>query len=406
MRDYPVFIVSPKAEKSLRLGHPWVYADEILSIDGQYENGDLVDVKGQKGTFLGTGFVNDVSKIRVRVISANANDKFDEAFFARRIQYALEYRKHVMGNDFSACRLIFGESDQFPGLVVDRFGEVLVIQTMSLGMELRKSMIFELIVDGLRRMNQEISAIYERCDVAVRELEGLSQFKGYYPMPGCSVETCSGHTEITENGIRFDVNYVDGQKTGYFLDQKYNRLAVMKLTQDKRVLDCCTHTGSFALHAAKGGAKHVTALDISPLAIEQAKANAARNNMHGIDFVCDNIFDFLTRHVETKTRAYDFIILDPPAFTKSHATIRQAFNGYKEINRKAMRLLPRGGYLATCSCSHFMKDDMFRTMLAEAALDANVMLRQVEARQQSPDHPIVMSIPETNYLKFYLFQVV
>ncbi len=404
MRSFPVYTVTPKAEKSLRQGHPWVYADEITNMTATPADGELVDVRSAKGAYLGTGWVSSHSKIRVRVISNNANDAFDEAFWARRIRYALAYRKHVMGEDFRACRLIFGESDQFPGLVVDRFENVLSVQVMSVGIELRKSLIFGLLVGILREMGETVDAIYERGDVATRALEGLPQYKAFYSGDGLRTDL-NGHVEITENGIRFDVNYIDGQKTGYFLDQKYNRRAVMQLARGRRVLDCFTHTGAFALHAARGGAAHVTAVDISQTAIDQAIANARRNALD-VDFVCANVFELLTERYAKGERSDDFIILDPPAFTKSHDTARDAYRGYKEINLKAMRLLPRGGYLATCSCSHFMKDDMFREMLVEASRDACVSLRQIEARQQSPDHPILLNVPETNYLKFYLFQVV
>ena len=405
MRSYPVYTVTPKAEKSLRNGHPWVYGEEITQMTEEASNGAIVDVRSSKGAWLGAGWVSNKSKIRVRIISTNANDRFDEAFFARRVRYAIDYRKTVMGEDFKACRLIFGESDQFPGLVVDRFDDILVVQSMSVGIECRKDMIYRLIVDTLRNMGEKVTAIYERGDVATRSLEGLEQTKGFYAAEGLRCDL-DGHVVISENGILFDVNYIDGQKTGYFLDQKYNRLAVMKLAKGRRVLDCFTHTGGFALHAAAGGAAHVTAVDISQTAIDQARANALRNGFNDMDFVCANVFDLLTSRFERGERGDDFIILDPPAFTKSHATARDAFRGYKEINLKAMRLLPRGGYLATCSCSHFMKDDMFRQMLVEAAHDASVSLRQIEARQQGPDHPILLNVPETNYLKFYLFQVV
>ncbi len=405
MRTYPVYTVTPKAEKSLRNGHPWVYGEEVVQMTQEASDGEIVDVRSGKGAYLGSGWVSQKSKIRVRVISSNANDKFDEAFFKRRIRYALDYRKCVMGEDFRACRLIFGESDQFPGWVVDRFDDILVIQSMSVGIETRKAMLYRVLVETLREMGEKISAIYERGDVATRLLEGLDQSKGFYAMDDLRTDL-DGHVEIMENGIRFDVDYINGQKTGYFLDQKYNRRAVMALSRGKRVLDCFTHTGAFALHAAMGGAAHVTAVDISETAIDQARANAERNGIKSMEFVCANVFELLTDRWERNDRTDDFIILDPPAFTKSHATARDAYRGYKEINLKAMRLLPRGGYLATCSCSHFMKDDMFRQMLSEAAHDANVSLRQIEGRQQAPDHPILLSVPETNYLKFYLFQVV
>lgn len=406
MREYPVYGVSAKAERSLKSGHPWVFGDEIVSMaPNAGEDGTLVDVRGPKGAYLGTGFVNSKSKIRVRVISTNANDKFDEAFWRRRIRYALDYRQTVMGGDFDCCRLIFGESDQFPGFVVDRFHDVLSVQVMCLGIDRIKGMLYGILVEELSQRGAQIRAIYERGDVATRGLEGLEQTKGFVSLPGLATDL-SGHVVIEENGIQFDVDYVNGQKTGYFLDQKYNRLAVERLSRGRRVLDCFTHTGAFALHAAKGGAAHVTAVDVSSFALERAQENAHRNGMDSIEFVCADVFELLTSRHERGERSDDFIILDPPAFTKSHSTARAAYRGYKEINLKAMQLLPRGGYLATCSCSHFMKDDMFRQMLVEASQDAHVTLRQIEARQQSPDHPILLNVPETNYLKFYLFQVV
>ena len=405
-RDFPVFTVTPKAERSLRAGHPWVYGEEITAVEGGYRNGDMVDVVSSKGRYLGTGWVNDHSKIRVRILSRNANDTFDEAFFRRRVRYALDYRKTVMGPaDYRCCRLIFGEADQFPGLTVDRFENVLVTQTLSLGMEQRKEWVFRALVEGLREDGAEIAALYERNDVAIRELEGLRQNKGFYPLEGLR-DDLDGHVIITENGLRYDVDYIEGQKTGFFLDQKYNRQAAARLAQGRRVLDCFTHTGAFALNAAAAGAAHVTAVDVSQFALELATENGRRNGLTNLDFLCADVFDLLTRMAREKKCDYDYIILDPPAFTKSRATADRAYHGYKEINLKAMRLLPRGGYLATCSCSHFMSDEMFRRMLREAAQDAGVTLRQIEARQQAPDHPILPGVPETDYLKFYLLQVV
>ena len=405
-RDFPVFTVTPKAERSLRAGHPWVYGEEITAVEGGYRNGDMVDVGSSKGRYLGTGWVNDHSKIRVRILSRNANDTFDEAFFRRRVRYALDYRKTVMGPaDYRCCRLIFGEADQFPGLTVDRFENVLVTQTLSLGMEQRKEWVFRALVEGLREDGAEIAALYERNDVAIRELEGLRQNKGFYLLEGLR-DDLDGHVIITENGLRYDVDYIEGQKTGFFLDQKYNRQAAARLAQGRRVLDCFTHTGAFALNAAAAGAAHVTAVDVSQFALELAAENGRRNGLTNLDFLCADVFDLLTRMAREKKCDYDYIILDPPAFTKSRATADRAYHGYKEINLKAMRLLPRGGYLATCSCSHFMSDEMFRRMLREAAQDAGVTLRQIEARQQAPDHPILPGVPETDYLKFYLLQVV
>ena len=405
-RDFPVFTVTSKAERSLRAGHPWVYGEEVTAVEGGYHNGDMVDVVSSKGRYLGTGWVNDHSKIRVRILSRNANDIFDEAFFRRRVRYALDYRKTVMGPaDYRCCRLIFGEADQFPGLTVDRFENVLVTQTLSLGMEQRKEWVFRALVEGLREDGAEIAALYERNDVAIRELEGLRQNKGFYLLEGLR-DDLDGHVIITENGLRYDVDYIEGQKTGFFLDQKYNRQAAARLAQGRRVLDCFTHTGAFALNAAAAGAAHVTAVDVSQFALELAAENGRRNGLTNLDFLCADVFDLLTRMAREKKCDYDYIILDPPAFTKSRATADRAYHGYKEINLKAMRLLPRGGYLATCSCSHFMSDEMFRRMLREAAQDAGVTLRQIEARQQAPDHPILPGVPETDYLKFYLLQVV
>ena len=403
-RNYPVFTVTKKAEASLKAGHPWVYGEEVTDVSGAYVGGDIVDVRGAKGNYLGSGYVNDKSKIRVRVISNNANDRFDEAFYARQVRYAVDYRRRVMGEDFSNCRLVFGEADRLPGLTVDRFENVLVTQSLCLGTDIRKDIIIPALAEYLRELGETIDAVYERNDVAIRELEGMEEYKAFYKADGLR-DDLSGHVIITENGIKYDVDYINGQKTGFFLDQKYNRLAVKRIAKGARVLDCFTHTGAFALNAAMGGAERVTAVDISAQAIELAKANAERNGID-MDFIVADVFDLLTELAEKKSKDYDFIILDPPAFTKSGATAKNAYSGYKEINMKAMRLLPRGGYLATCSCSHFMYDDMFRRMLAEAAHDASVTLRQIEARQQAPDHPILPSVRETDYLKFYLFQVV
>lgn len=407
MRKYAKFFVTPKGERAARGGHPWVFGEEVTKIEGEYANGDLVDVVTSKGKYLGTGFVNDHSKIRVRIISTNTNDKFDEAFWERRLRYALDYRLTVMGErDFNCCRLIFGEADMFPGLTVDRYNDLLVTQTLSLGIEMRKQMLFELLIKILREMGQEIRGLYERNDVRIRLLEGMEEGKHWFATDLCP-EPGAVTTEIVENGIEYTVDVENGQKTGFFLDQKYNRQAIAKIAKGKHVLDCFTHTGSFALNAAKGGAASVTAVDISAEAVQMAEHNAAINDcsdvMHGLQA---NVFDLLSDLFNKHSREYDFIILDPPAFTKSGSTVKNAIRGYKEINLKAMKLLPRGGYLATCSCSHFMKEELFVKMLQDAAHDTNVSLRQIEARQQSPDHPILWQVPETNYLKFYIFQVV
>ncbi len=408
-RIYPRLTVSKKAEHSIVKGHPWVYYNEIT--DAQpFDDGALVDVFSQKGSYLGTGFANSHSKIRVRLISRNANDRFDEAFFERRLRYALDYRRTVMGEDFSNCRLIFGEADHFPGLTVDRFGDILVAQVLSLGIEQRKEMLFTLLAKLFDQLGQPIRGIYERNDVAIRELEGMEQSKGFYPLPDRPIPD-STTTTITENGITYLVDFENGQKTGFFLDQKYNRQAVARISRGKRVLDCFTHTGSFGLNAAKGGAEYVLSVDISESAIEMARENARRNGLQDkIEYLTENVFDLLPQLSEPQMvqryGQFDFVILDPPAFTKSRQTVESAARGYKEINLRAMRLLPRGGYLATCSCSHFMTEELFIKMLHQAAADAGVSLRQIEARQQSPDHPILWNVDETNYLKFYLFQVV
>lgn len=399
--------VTDKAERALRRGHPWVYGEEVISADGKYENGDLVEVFSRKDRFLGTGFVNDHSKIRVRVISRNANDKFDADFYKRRLQYAVDYRRTVMpGDDFKCCRLIFGEADSFPGLTVDRFDNVLVTQTLSLGIDRIKNILYPALVEILRSYGEQIDAVYERNDVAIRKLEGMEEYKGFFEADGLRTDL-DGCVQIIENGIKYNVDYINGQKTGFFLDQKYNRKAVARIAAGKKVLDCFTHTGAFALNAAAAGAEHVTAVDISRDAIEMTTSNAKLNGLDGkMTFVCENVFELLTEMAKGGKCDYDMIILDPPAFTKSRATVKDAIRGYKEINLKAMKLLPRGGYLATCSCSHFMSDELFRKMLHDAAVDAEVSLRQIEARQQSPDHPILWNVSETDYLKFYVFQVV
>ena len=406
-RPYPRITITPKGERALTGGHPWVYEGEVPELSDPVEDGALVDVVSRKGSWLGCGFYNSASKIRVRVVTRNANDDpSGDAFWARRLRYAWDYRKAVMGEtDSRCCRIIFGEADGFPGLTVDRFESVLVAQVLSLGMERLKARLFPLLADMLRQDGQDIRGIYERNDAALREREGMTQSKGWFPLPG---ETPPERTDvdITENGIVYTVDFENGQKTGFFLDQKYNRLAVAKLARGRTVLDCFTHTGSFALNAAKGGAKRVTAVDVSEFAVQCAAENARRNGLDGVmDCVCANVFDLLPQLAE-QPRTYDFIILDPPAFTKSRRTIHNAMTGYKEINYRAMKLLPRGGYLATCSCSHFASEELFVKMLRDAARDAGVQLRQIEARQQCADHPILWGVEETNYLKFFIFQVV
>ena len=398
-RPFSFVRVTEKAEKALKSGHPWVYCDEIVSLGDGICDGDIVDVFSKKGSWLRAGFFNSVSKIQVRVLSRNSNDRFDTAFFRRRLSWAVDYRKQVMGPDFMCCRLVFGEADGLPGLTVDRFGDILVAQIACLGLERIKSVIYAELLAVMRGAGERISAVYERNDIAVREKEGLEQGRGFVWGDG------SGTTQIRENGLVFNVDYVNGQKTGFFLDQKYNRASVARIARGRRVLDCFTHTGAFALNAAAGGAESVTAVDISEEALKRAAENAAENGLD-IGFRQANVFEMLTELAAKKSREFDFIILDPPAFTKSSSTVSAAIGGYREINQKAMKLLPRGGYLATCSCSHFMTDELFRKMLSAAAADAGVSLRQIEARQQAPDHPILWGVPETDYLKFYIFQTV
>ncbi len=404
-RNYPRASISKKAEAAIKRGHPWIYDTEIKSVDGEWTNGCLTDVVSEKGSYLGTGFVSEKSKIRIRLLSNNANDKFDAAFFKRRLKYAIDYRKTVMGDDYSACRLIFGEADGLPGLTVDRYENLLVTQVLSYGMDKIKDVIYRSLYELMAEDGIKIDGIYERNDVAIRELEGLEVYKGWYESDFISPAD-SVLTEIVENGIKYEVDVENGQKTGFFLDQKYNRLAVAKIAKGKTVLDCFTHTGSFALNAAMGGAKRVTAVDVSETAIAKAKENAEKNGLTDrMDFLCTNVFDLLPELCKGKSE-YDMIILDPPAFTKNRKTISDAERGYKEINYRAMKLLPRGGYLATCSCSHFMDNSLFVKMLMSAASDAGVSLKLIEARRQSPDHPTMLNIPETDYLKFYLFQIV
>lgn len=412
MLQLPTIFITEKGVRHAKTGHPWVFEGEVVRMDGAAENGELVHVysepkNGGKAKFIGTGYYNSNSKIRVRIISTNANDTFDDDFYRRRIKYALDYRKTVMGYDFSCSRLIFGESDQFPGLTVDLFEDILVTQTLSLGTEKVKDKLFAMLCELLPEYGVTVRGVYERNDVNIRTLEGMECYTGWWMGESFPDKPADGHVTIRENGISYDVDIFNGQKTGFFLDQKYNRLAAAKLAKGRRVLDCFTHTGAFALNCVNGGAEHVTAVDISASAIDQTKKNASLNGFEDrMEFLCADVFELLTKMVNEKRHDYDYIILDPPAFTKSSSTVKDAYRGYKDINYRAMRCLPRGGYLATCSCSHFMRDELFRKMLDEAAKDAGVSLRQIEARAQSPDHPIMRNIPETDYLKFYLFQVV
>ena len=400
-RTYPLITITEKGEDFIESGNNWVYENEIISISKEHNNGDIVDVISKKGKYLGSGFISDLSKIRVRIFSKNTNDSYDYEFFKRRIKYAIDYRVTVLG-DITTGRMIFGEADGFPGLTVDKYNDILVTQITTIGLDLRKDIIFKAMLEAFKEANQTISAIYERNDVNSRALDGLELYKGYYYTVE-DFDLNQKETIITENGVKYYVDYVDGQKTGYFLDQRFNRELVGKVAKNKKVLDCFTHTGSFGLNCAINGASKVVSVDVSPLAIEQSKRNAKLNNLEDkVEYVRADVFDYLDK---VKKREYDLIILDPPAFTKSRSTIMAAFNGYKRINSKAMSLLGKGGYLVTCSCSHFMNEDLFVKMLLEAAKENNMILKQISYTQQGKDHPILLSSNQTDYLKFYILQL-
>ena len=400
-RIYKEVYVSKKGERHLLSGHPWTYESDITSTSPMILNGELVDIKSPKGKYLGTGFYNANSKIRVRLLSRNGNDRFDGSFFYRRIQYAYEYRSSVFEQLPDAFRLVYGESDGLPGLTVDVFHDVVVTQTLSMGTELRKKMIFDAIVKVLQESGKTIRGIYERNDVKIREKEGLEENTGWYFLNGSSDTT----VQIEENGIFYHVDFANGQKTGFFLDQKENRMRIRAIAHDKTVLDCCTHTGSFAMNAMQGGCKKVTALDVSEKALDTARQNFALNHM-SIDTICADCFEYLESLTKKKEKPYDFIILDPPAFTKSHSTIGNALKGYCELNYLAMKALPRGGFLATASCSALASEEAFKNAIYEASLKAGVTLKQVSATGPSPDHPETIGIPETKYLKFFIFQII
>ena len=396
-RTHPALIVTKKGANWLAEGHPWVYESDVAVLPETAGNGDIVDVLSEKGKYLGSGFLSLFSKIKVRIFSRDSSSSFDEEFWKRRIRYAWDYRKTVMKDSLDCCRIIFGESDQIPGWTVDRFGNVLVSQIVSYGVERIKDTLFSSLLQVLEEDGQEIAGIYERSDISVRKLEGLPEYKG--PYEGKTFDT---EVIITENGIRYYVDVANGQKTGFFLDQKKNRALIASLAEGKRVLDCFTHTGSFALNCAKGGAASVTAVDISKTAVEQAKRNAELNGLN-VQFLEADVFDFLD---SVKKKEYDLIILDPPAFTKSRKTVDHAYNGYLEINKKAVHLLSRGGYLATCSCSHFMPHPLFEKMLKEVSRTTGYELKIISVSDQAMDHPVMLNIPETAYLKFYILQVV
>ena len=383
--------------RMLKSGGLWIFDNEIASVMGSFENGDVVIVRDFDGYPLGRGFINENSKIRVRMMTRNKDQEVDEAFLEMRVRDAWEYRKKTV--DTSSCRVIFGEADFLPGLVVDKFSDVLVFQALSLGMDRRKEMVMGLLKEVLEEDGICIRGIYERSDAKVREQEGMERAKGFIGEP------FDTEVEIVENGVHYLVDVKDGQKTGFFLDQKYNRLAIQRLCRDARVLDCFTHTGSFALNAGIAGAREVTGVDASELGVEQAGKNAKLNHLEDrVKFICEDVFELLPR-LEVQGEKYDVVILDPPAFTKSRNSVKNAVKGYREINRRAMKLVKDGGYLATCSCSHFMTYELFTKTIHQAAQNVHKRLRQVEYRTQAPDHPILWAAEESYYLKFYIFQV-
>ena len=381
----------------LKKGGAWIFDNEIASVMGAYENGDIVFVKDFDGYPLGRGFINNNSKIRVRILTRDINQEIDEEFLRNRLVAAWEYRKKTV--DTSSCRLVFGEADFLPGITIDKYEDVLVVESLALGIDRLKPLILKLLVEILIKDGISIRGTYERSDAKERLKEGMEKTKGFIGEP------FDPRVIITENGVRYYVDVENGQKTGFFLDQKYNRLAIQTLAKGAKVLDCFTHTGSFALNAAKAGAKSVLALDASETALDMAKRNAELNGFDQVSFDRQDIPKYLPKLIESG-ETYDLVILDPPAFAKSRDNVRNAKRAYRELNKNGMKLVRDGGYLATCSCSHFMTRELFEEMLQLAAGDAHVRLRQVEARTQGPDHPILWNAGETSYLKFYIMQVV
>ena len=384
--------------RTLKAGGMWIFDNEIESIMGRFENGSIVTVHDFDGYPMGRGFINQNSKIRVRLMTRNVNQEIDHEFLRDRVRMAWEYRKKTV--DTGSCRVVFGEADFLPGLVIDKFSDVLVVESLALGIDRFKLEIVELLKEELQKDGIRIRGVYERSDAKVRLNEGMERVKGFLS------EEFDTNVEIVENGVKYLVDVKDGQKTGFFLDQKYNRLAIQKLCKDARVLDCFTHTGSFALNAAIAGAKEVTGVDASELAVEQATKNAALNGVQDrAKFICRDVFELLPE-LEKQGEKYDVVILDPPAFTKSRNSVKNAIKGYREINLRAMKLVKDGGFLATCSCSHFMTYELFTETIGQAARNVHKRLRQVEFRTQAPDHPILWAADESYYLKFYIFQVV
>lgn len=390
---YCKFYLGKGRGRKVENGHPWIYTDEIQGFDGEYKNGDIVEVYNFKGSFIGKGYINDVSKITIRIMTRDINEAIDEAFFRARLQIAWEYRVKII--DTSSCRMVFGEADFLPGLTIDKYEDYYVIQSLTLGIDQYKTIIVKLLVEEFGA-----KGIYERSDAAVRELEGMEQTKGFLTEP---FETM---VQIVENGVKYVVDIENGQKTGFFLDQKENRAAIHRICKDADVLDCFTHTGSFALNAGIAGAKSVLGIDVSTHAVECAIKNAELNGLEDVvKFECHNAFDILPEWSK-EGRKFDVVILDPPAFTKSKGAIGGAIRGYKEINLRGLKMVRPGGFFVTCSCSHFMSKELLDTTITEAAKDAHRTIRQVEVRTQAADHPILWSSEESFYLKFYVFQVV
>lgn len=390
--------IKKREAREFKAGGAWIYDNEIDHISGDFQNGDIVSVLDFDGFFLGYGFLNTNSTIRVRMLSRKKENVISPAFLKARVKAAWDYRKAVI--DTSSCRVIFGEADFLPGLTVDKYEDVLVVESLALGIEKLKTLLLASLVQVLQEDGIRIRGIYERSDAKVREKEGLARTSGFLS------EEFDTNVAITENGVRYIVDVRDGQKTGFFLDQKENRKSIWPICRGKDVLDCFTHTGSFGLNAAAAGAAHVTSIDASELAIAQARENAKLNGFEDrIEYVVGDVFDFLPSQREAG-RKYDVVILDPPAFTKSRNSVKAAAGGYREINRQGLHLVKDGGFLATCSCSHFMTAELFQQAIAQAARDAHKRLRQVEFRQQGPDHPILWANDASYYLKFYIFQVV
>ena len=396
-----VIVTLKKGEgRTIKSGGAWIYDNEIDTITGTFTNGDVVLVHDFDGYPMGAGFINQNSKIRIRMLTRKADQVVDEAFLYMRAKNAWEYRKSVMEKeDLNCCRVIFGEADWLPGLTVDKYDDVLVVESLALGMDRLKEIVIDALKDILSKDGYQIRGVYERSDAPVRKKEGMPLHKGFI---GPEFDT---NVEIVENGIHYMVDVVNGQKTGFFLDQKYNRRAIQRICRDKKVLDCFTHMGTFALNAGIAGAKEVTGLDISEFAVSQATENAKRNNLDKtVKFRAANVLDELPKLYE-EGEQFDVVILDPPAFTKSREATKNAMKGYREINMKGMKLVKDGGYLATCSCSHFMTQELFTEVIAQAAKAVHKRLRQVEFRTQACDHPILWASDESYYLKFYIFQV-